>query len=701
MERQIVERLIHAVSPLDAMLPDDDIHPIANDVLRTLGEHFGVDSVTVGTISKGGEIQAAGWFWASDDISPELLTHTINIGAIPKSIARLNKDGALVFGNLTELQDGQLDGDALNQPRIKSGAIVVLRDAGDSLECLSLFSMHKRIVWPTDIVEQLGIAGEIIVNALRNQSKENQIHELRRFEHLVAEIAADFVGQPPELVDGKIESALGQVCECLQLDLGTLLQWNGPDKSYLDVTHEWDSVVAGGPHFKGSRVGKEFHYLFEHLQSGSSYLVNQIDEFGDDAELERQTCERIGIKSVLWVPFGQHDELEGFVALNSLDKQRNWSEDIVQHLRLVGEVFAHALTHRHADLQLRNAYDEISKLKSQLEIENKELRAELSQQPTNCELIGNSLIMQRLVKQIEQVAPTNSTVLLQGETGTGKRIVACKVHNLSNRKKQTMITVNCSALPAPLIESELFGHEKGAFTGAVSRKLGRFELADNGTLFLDEIGDLPLELQSKLLRVLQDGEFERVGSSKTQIVDVRVIAATNRNLELLVSQGEFRADLFYRLSVFPISVPPLRDRREDIPLLVWFFVQSLQSRVGKRFDSISQQDLDTLIEYDWPGNVRELSNFVERAMILSSGPTLEFGNILSDRKKSAVISTTATLYAGTRLEDIERDHIKQVLEECNWRVRGDDGAAERLGLKRSTLQSRMKKLGIERPENRR
>jgi transcriptional regulator with GAF, ATPase, and Fis domain len=686
---------------LDVTIPNDASNHIASEALRMLGEHFGVDCVTIGTISKGGVIQTPTWFWSSNKISQGDLRRAIEVSPIPQSITRLNGEGALVFESLAEFQNVLLNQGTLNQSRIESGAIIVLRDAGDDLECLSLFSIHRKIVWPVDIVEQLGITGEIIINALRNMDKESQLLELRRFEQLVAEIAADFVGQPPELVDNKIESALGQVCKCLQLDLGTLMQWSDSDRSYLEVTHEWGSPATEGPHFKGFQVGKEFRYLFDRLRSGDSYLVNQIDEFGQGAELERQTCEKIGIKSVLWVPFGQKDEVEGFVALNSLNESRTWSEDIVQHLRLIGEVFAHALTHRYADLELKNAYEEISKLKSKLEIENKELRAELSHQPNNSELIGNSLTVQRLVQQIKQVAPTDSTVLLQGETGTGKNVVAGTIHNLSQRKKQALITVDCTALPAPLIESELFGHEKGAFTGAVSRKLGRFELANKGTLFLDEIGELPLELQAKLLRVLQDGEFERVGSSATQIVDVRVIAATNRDLELLVSQGKFRADLFYRLSVFPVNIPPLRDRPDDIPLLVWFFAQKLRGRVGKRFDTLSQEDINRLMEYDWPGNVRELSNLVERAMILSSGPTLEFGNILPKPNLSAGIVTPSIPYSGSRLEDIERDHIKQVLEECNWRVRGDDGAAERLGLKRSTLQSRMKKLGIERPENRR
>jgi transcriptional regulator with GAF, ATPase, and Fis domain len=257
--------------------------------------------------------------------------------------------------------------------------------------------------------------------------------------------------------------------------------------------------------------------------------------------------------------------------------------------------------------------------------------------------------------------------------------------------------VNCAALPATLIESEFFGHERGAFTGATDRKIGRFELADGGTIFLDEIGDLPIELQAKLLRVLQDHEFERLGSSATKTVDTRIIAATNRDLDALIEQGTFRADLYYRLGVFPIRIPPLRERRSDIPLLVWYFTTKLQTRLGKKIETISAPVMDALIAYDWPGNVRELRNIVERAMILSPGTKLEMDDGLMGGDRIAVDSGAAGQQQSDNLEDAQCAHIVKVLEECGWKVRGKGGAAERLGLKRTTLQSRMKKLGIQRP----
>jgi transcriptional regulator with GAF, ATPase, and Fis domain len=289
-------------------------------------------------------------------------------------------------------------------------------------------------------------------------------------------------------------------------------------------------------------------------------------------------------------------------------------------------------------------------------------------------------------------------VLLLGETGTGKGLLARRIHERSGRSQSPLITVNCAALPASLIESELFGHEKGAFTGAINRKLGRFELAHGGTIFLDEVGDLPTELQAKLLRVLQDQEFERLGSSTTINVDVRVIAATNRDLDRLIELGDFRADLYYRLGVFPIRAPALRERRGDIPLLVWFFISELQHRLGKEINEVSAQAMDVLTAYDWPGNVRELKNIIDRAMILSPAAVLQLDDWFPGHLELTSNSLQAHGQNGETIEEVERAHMEKVLVACDWKIRGEGGAAERLGLKRTTLQSRMKKLGIQRPK---
>ena len=309
------------------------------------------------------------------------------------------------------------------------------------------------------------------------------------------------------------------------------------------------------------------------------------------------------------------------------------------------------------------------------------------------EIIGESAALKRILKQVETVAPTDSAVLIQGETGTGKELIARAIHNLSKRRERTFVKINCAAIPTGLLESELFGHERGAFTGAIAQRVGRFELAHQGTLFLDEIGDVPLELQSKLLRVLQEQEFERLGSTRTIRVDIRLVAATNRDLAQLVADKQFRSDLYYRLNVFPVVAPPLRDRPEDVPLLVRYFAQKYARRMNKRIETIPAETMGALSKYPWPGNIRELENLIERSVILSQGPDLRVPlTELTKTPASASSNGVATLEAA------EREHILRVLRETNWVIGGPSGAAARLGMKRTTLQSKMRKLGISRQQ---
>jgi formate hydrogenlyase transcriptional activator len=306
------------------------------------------------------------------------------------------------------------------------------------------------------------------------------------------------------------------------------------------------------------------------------------------------------------------------------------------------------------------------------------------------QVIGNSPALEAVLEQVERVAPTDSTVIIQGETGTGKELIAHAIHNISSRCGRPFIRLNCAAIPLDLLESELFGHEKGAFTGAIAQKIGRFELADKGTLFLDEIGDIPPALQPKLLRVLQEQEFERLGSTRTHQVDVRLVAATNRDLTEMVNRGEFRSDLYYRLNVFPVSLPPLRARREDLPALVEHFVETYARRMGKQIEHVPPETMAALSSYQWPGNIRELQNFIERSVILSSE------NVLDAPLASLKSATEVESLGPITLEDAERDHIRKTLEQTRWVVAGPNGAAARLGIKRSTLYFRMQKLGISR-----
>ena len=421
--------------------------------------------------------------------------------------------------------------------------------------------------------------------------------------------------------------------------------------------------------------------------------------FESDEELQGIARE-MGIHTVVHVPMTGHG---GVVGVLSLGTRRSgaFSQDDLPFLTQVARQVAIAIENA-------RTFGEVSEQKKKLTLEKLYLEDELRSELKFEEIIGRSAALRRVLEQIETVAPTDSTVLIYGETGCGKELIARAVHNLSARKTGAFVKLNCAAIPTGLLESELFGHEKGAFTGAISQRIGRFELASRGTMFLDEIGEIPLELQPKLLRVLQEREFERLGSARTLRTDARLIAATNRDLEALVREQKFRPDLYYRLNVFPVRVPALRDRPEDIPLLVRHFVQQYSRQIGKTIDAVPAETMSALTRYPWPGNIRELQNVIERAVILTSGPVLSVrgedlrvpAQPVAPSPASAPVATPNGVPANPAgsmresLEETERRQILAALEQSNWTVAGPDGAAARLGLKRSTLQSRMQKLGI-------
>jgi formate hydrogenlyase transcriptional activator len=519
-----------------------------------------------------------------------------------------------------------------------------------------------------------------------------ELSESARFYRLVQEVTTRLVGARGEEIDAAVDDCLAQMGRYFGVNSVSLggISKAGKLTSALRVWGRLPSRDVSlaidpppGPEMV-AQFCREGSFVYSRLED--------LDEFPQYREHTR----RMGtVAAVFWAHRDLGSHVEG-MAISS-PNPKVWPDDIVERLGAVGEVLFNALYRRRTDLELQQAYDEIRKLKDHLESENITLREEIRTSLEDNELIGKSHVFRTVLHQVEQVASTDSTVLILGETGTGKGLIARRIYQLSGRKDRPLVTVNCAALPAALIESELFGHEKGAFTGAVARKIGRFELADGGTILLDEVGDLPIELQAKLLRVLQDHEFERLGSSTTRTVDTRVIAATNRDLDKLIAEGAFRADLYYRLGVFPIRIPALRERRDDIPLLVWFFITNMQARFGKTFETVPVRVMDALISYNWPGNVRELRNIVERAMILSPGKRLELEDAFPGRHRTTRVFTRTREQQSENLKDVERAHVVRMLKECGWKVRGKDGAAERLGLKRTTLQSRMKKLGIRRP----
>ena len=516
------------------------------------------------------------------------------------------------------------------------------------------------------------------------EAGRTELEERLRFEALLVDLSAHFVHVSADQVDGMIEDAQRRIVQALGLDRSTLLQ--RPDtEDDLVITHAWavPDFVAAKP---GLFSRRDFPWVHQTLLRGGTVRFSTLDELPADAARDKESFRKIQQKSNAIFPLASTGRVFGALSFGTLMAERPWPDVLVQRLQLVADIVANALARQRSEQTLQRALADVTRLKQQLEAENAYLREAAQAQPSD--IVGNSPALKRVLSQVDQVAPTDASVLLLGETGTGKELLAHLIHRRSRRKDRTMVKLNCVALPPTLIEAELFGREKGAYTGALTRQAGRFELADGSTIFLDEIAELPVEMQVKLLRVLEDGQLERVGSTKTLTVDVRVIAATNRDLAALVAHGKFRDDLYYRLNVVPIAVPPLRERGEDIPLLVWTFAKQFGLAIGKPVERIPQQTMDALRHYPWPGNIRELRNVIERAVILSEGSTLQVP-LGSVAVTGAVASPT--------LAAAERGQILAALEQTGWRIRGPAGAAALLGLKPTTLESRIKKLGLKRP----
>ncbi|MCX5812046.1 MAG: sigma 54-interacting transcriptional regulator [Proteobacteria bacterium] len=579
---------------------------------------------------------------------------------------------------------------------IKSALIVPLEACKPIRGILFLASNHDGSIWTDELVVEFRHLGGILAGAMERKKSADQIHELLRFEHLLSEISATYINLPTNNVEKVIRNDLGRLGQLLDVDRSVFYLLDEDKHSFrFDLPFVWvpekenvtgkviEERMQSDPNFF-----EDLQYVFEKWSKGEPLQLTTLDELPKEAERVRQFYLRIGVKSILSIPVSVACSTVGALVLTTTKKHRTWSQDLIPRLRLFGEIFANALIRKQSEEKLQNALSEIRKLKERFEADYTYLREEINLGHDFSDIVGKSAALKQILVKVKQVAPTYATVLLLGETGTGKGLIARAIHNASKIKDRPLIQVNCASLTPSLIESELFGHEKGAFTGAQSRRLGRFELANGTTLFLDEIGELPFELQAKLLRVLQDGEFERVGGSITIKTDVRVIAATNRDLEKEVEAGRFREDLWYRLSIFPIYVPPLRERVEDIPLFVRWFADKHGKRIGKQFDAISMKTIKELQNYSWPGNIRELENVIERAVITSSGGNLHIEIPLRFSGKSP--------NKEQQLEKYKRE-INKALKDTNWKIEGPTGAARCLGLKASTLRYWMKKLGIQRP----
>jgi formate hydrogenlyase transcriptional activator len=546
-------------------------------------------------------------------------------------------------------------------------------------------------VFPVDVALMVGtheghdvVVASVMDSAVR-RGFEDDLVSRQEFEQMVADIAAGFVSPDDAELNQRILTSLRQLTEMLGAERSSVWQRSGDDFIYTHLWLDPEATVPPPPPARGFASRQHFPWVMDRMEEGTTVAFADVDEV--PSEKDRESLRLVGTKSSVIVPLTVGERLIGILTFGMVTQERLWSVYSLERLPLVAAVFANSLARKQANDELQTALVEVQRLKDQLAAENVQLRREVSTLKGPRVLATESPAARQVLAQIEQVAPTTATVLMLGETGSGKEVFAEALHQLSPRRNKTMVRVNCAAIPTALIESELFGRERGAYTGALSRQLGRFEVADGSTIFLDEVGELPLEVQVKLLRVLQDHIVERLGSTQQIKVNVRVIAATNRDLDQAVADRSFREDLYYRLNVFPIRIPALRDRVEDIPSLVWSFINEFSSAFGKNIESLSKGSLQALLAYSWPGNVRELRNVVERAMIIATGPNLviELPRPTSFNKRKSL-----------RFVDIEVDHIRSVLESTGWRIRGRGGAAELLGLKPTTLESRMAKLGIAR-----
>jgi PAS domain S-box-containing protein len=580
--------------------------------------------------------------------------------------------------------------------RIHPDDLGIIRERMNNVLCRGdLGSIEYRIVLPDGSIRWIQSRATLhdadhscymgaLADVTERKMNEEAFIQRLAFESLLAEISASFaIYLLPSDVDDRIEQALsrildyfgGERCGVIRVDL---------EKRSTTISHAFYREGVERLPVDVDLVAL-FPWAFDQVREGRSYCFSHLDELPPEAETDRRSLMAMGVRSGLHIPLRVHETIHYLIAVQSLTGALSWNQDTINRLKIVGDLFVNVIQRKRVEEELRNSCDEIAKLRDKLEVEADYLRSEVRASRFNDQIVGQSEPIRQVLVMVEQVAPTPSTVLVCGETGTGKELIAQAIHNHSPRRDKLMVKVNCASLPSSLIESELFGRERGAYTGALTRQMGRFELADGSSLFLDEISELSLELQAKLLRVLQEGEFERLGSPRTLKVDVRVIAATNRNLLEEVKKGRFREDLYYRLNVFPIVVPPLRERLDDIPLLVWEFIRDFNEKMGKRIRRVAKREMFALQSYAWPGNIRELRNVIEYGVIVSSGDELKV------RLPEDSITTPCRKVS---LEEMERRYIEDVLRQTDWRIKGEGGAARILAINPATLYSRMKKLGI-------
>ncbi len=636
-DRLRFEGLIADLSAGFVKISSEKVDGEINKWLQRITEFFDVDRCTLGLFSEDGTQLRSAFEYYREGAEPAPVA--LSKDQLPWYMAQLTQGKPVVMNRLEDLPaEAQEERQLCLAKSMKSLLSIPMVIGHKPLGSCVLVSGRAERVWPEDLVNRMRLIAEVFANALARRRSEEVLRESEARLKLAATSA---------------EAGL------------------------------WILEIASGHIWATEKTRELYGFSRDQELNFEDFILIVAPE--DRERIRRRVEQAMGTGE----DFREEYRIihpEG--ALRWMDARgRPYFSPSGEPERLMG-VSLDVSERKQLEDQLRVRLVEIEGLKQQLEKENIYLREEIELQNLHQEIVGRSQAMRRILAQVEQVARTDATVLIEGETGTGKELLARAVHRLSTRKDRPLVTVNCASLPPTLIESELFGREKGAYTGALTRMTGRFELADGATLFLDEIGELPQDVQAKLLRVLEQGRFERLGSTKPLQVNVRIIAASNRDLARDVVEGKFRKDLYYRLNVFPVTIPPLRERPEDIPLLVWAFVRQYEKKMGRRIDHIPRKSMEDLQHYHWPGNARELRNVVEHAMIVSSGKILDVG---IPQKASSEIPSNLSL------QNAERRHILAVLQKSGWRLTGQGGAAELLGLKRTTLQSKMKKLGIARP----
>ncbi len=817
-ERRTFDRLLVPLTARCMNAPLDGLDAEIEKGLKDVVDFFGGDRALLWEFSEDGREAALTHYHAEDGAEPTTKTH------LHESLPYMF-DSVLGLKNLCVSDPDDLppsaviDREYLERAGIRSFLVIPLLVGGAPRGALSLACIRSERSWTNADLFHFQRIGIVLASALDRRRSHRLLEQRMRFETMIADLSAVILKSTGDDIDREIEGGLARVAEFFRVDRCALLG-RDPDSRSGRVTHAW--YGEGIPQVpENINLADLFPWAYEKLIREKTHISTaRLADLPPEAEKDRQSWTQMGVRSSLDIPVVVGEHVDHAIVVQSFREEREWPDEYIPRLRLMGELFVSAISRRHTEEslreseerfrkmadtapvliwmsgidkrctyfnqgwleftgrtmeqelgngwtegvhpddrerclrdymtsfdkrepfameyrlraangayrliydmgkprfspsgeflgylgsciditerkqveeELRQAYIEISRLKEKLEAENVYLRSEISMSREIETIIGRSDAIKYVQYRINQVASLHTTVLIVGETGTGKGLVARAVHERSLRKDRPLIHVNCAVLPASLIESELFGREKGAFTGAQAKQIGRFELADQGTIFLDEIAELPIELQAKLLRVVESGEFERLGDPRTVKVDVRIIASTNRNLEEEIRKGRFREDLFYRLNVFPITVPPLSQRTEDIPLIVDALIARMNKQLGRGITSVPQEVMRALQGYSWPGNVRELENVIERAVIMTKGPVLRLSEQLGAVQPPSA-GPREPIPSG--LADVERSHIQKTLEKLKWKIEGPGGAALALGLKPSTLRTRMQKLNIRRP----